>query len=72
MASKNGGLLATLGKRLLGFNTSACCATPTAEAAKVSDTKPVEMLTPVASEEAGGCCAPSCCQSEAPASTRNA
>jgi hypothetical protein len=46
MATKHGGLLADLGKRLLGFNTfSSCCAAPTAEA-KAPATKPIEIVTP--------------------------
>ena len=61
MATKHGGLLATLGRRMLGFSTSSsgCCAAPAAvaepvkapEAVKITETAPAE----------GGCCAPSCC-----------
>jgi hypothetical protein len=60
MATKQGGLLATLGKRLLGFNTSSsgCCAAPAAaagpekaEAVKAAEAVPAE----------AGCCAPTCC-----------
>ena len=68
MANK-GGLLATLGKRILGFSTSSnCCAGPTAEEAKTPatkspDLKAVEMTNPDTAAQGAGCCAPSCCES---------
>ena len=71
MATKQGSLLANLGKRLLGFNTSGnCCAAPTAEATKAPEVKKVEILTPDAAATGTSCCAPSCCASDAPAETR--
>lgn len=59
MATKHGGLLATLGKRMLGFNTSStgCCAAP----APATETDKPEAKT--AQEAAGG----GCCGSPAPA-----
>lgn len=74
MASKEGSLLATLAKRLLGFNTSssACCAAPTASPdkaleAKDSAAKAAEATTREAHAHGAGCCAPSCCTPSAPA-----
>ena len=54
MATKQGGLLVTLGKRLLGFNSSSsgCCATP--QATSETDTPDA---TAAADTPAGGCCA---------------
>jgi hypothetical protein len=70
MATKYGGLLADLGKRLLGFNTfSSCCAAPTAEA-KAPATKPIEIVTPANAAPRTSCCAPSCCATQIPADAR--
>ena len=54
MANRQGGLLVTLGKKMLGFNTSSsgCCATPAA----ASETDKPESTATV--EKAGGCCGP--------------
>lgn len=74
MATKQGGLLATLGKRILGFSTSSssCCAVPAAEevkmsAAKIPVIKVVEVANPDAAAQDASCCAPSCCVSTTPA-----
>lgn len=65
------GLLVTLGKRILGFNSSnGCCATPTAVEDKTPATKVIEVITPATGPEGGSCCAPSCCASTAPADKR--
>jgi hypothetical protein len=70
MAIKQGGFLASLGKRLLGFNTSStgCCAGPTA----TDDVKkkPILVTVPDTTGAAGSCCAPTCCSADAPAETR--
>ena len=72
MASKHGGLLVSLGKRLLGFNTSStgCCAAPAAAEATKPEaathvTKPILVTMP--DTTAGSCCAPTCCSADAPA-----
>jgi hypothetical protein len=66
MATKQGGLLINLGKRLLGFNTSSsCCAAPTAEATKTPEVKAVEA-------NGTSCCAPSCCAADTPVDARRA
>ena len=75
MASKQGGLLVSLGKRLLGFNTSStgCCAGPAAtEDAKKPEvathaTKPILVTVPDTTAAGAGCCAPTCCSTDAPA-----
>ena len=76
MADKQSGLLVTLGKRLLGFNTSSsgCCATPTAatEAVKKAETKVIEVVAPDPKAPAASCCAPSCCSAETPAGAKRA
>ena len=73
MATKQGSLLANLGKRLLGFNMSnSCCAAPAAEATKTEEIKAVEILTPDPTATGASCCAPSCCASDAPADARRA
>jgi hypothetical protein len=71
MANKRDGLLVSLGKRLLGFNTSApgCCAGPAAADTKKPEavapvTKPI--LVTVPDTTAGSCCAPTCCSADAP------
>ncbi len=65
MANKQGGLLATLGKRILGSSTSSsgCCAAPTAGAdetntsePKDSGVKPVGVKTFPVSAAGTGCC----------------
>lgn len=63
--------LATLGKRLLGFNTSSCCAAPTAEVVKAPVAKAVELPTPDTTAQGASCCAPSCCASTTPADARS-
>ena len=57
MASKQSGLLATLGKRILGFNVSSsgCCAAPAA----ADDGKTTEVKGSEVSAPGAGCCAPS-------------
>jgi hypothetical protein len=81
MADKQSGLLVTLGKRLLGFNTSSsgCCAAPTAatqEAKKPEIPEPaakaLNVVTPDPKATTGSCCAPSCCSAETPADARRA
>ena len=81
MADKQSSLLVTLGKRLLGFNTSSSgrCATPTAatqEARKPEiqelPAKTLNVVTPDPKATAGSCCAPSCCSSETPADAKRA
>ena len=54
MATKQGGLLATLGKKMLGFNTSSsgCCAAPAAAPSETD--KPG--ATAAAEAGTGGCC----------------
>lgn len=76
MAIKQGGLLVSLGKRILGFGTSSsgCCAAPTAteEAKKAASPATKASDAPVL-DTAGagaGCCAPTCCSAEAPADAR--
>jgi hypothetical protein len=74
--AKQGGLLVTLGKRILGFNTSSsgCCAGPAAAdavkapAAKETAVPSVEITSP--GPQGASCCAPSCCASTAPADAR--
>jgi hypothetical protein len=80
MADKQSGLLVTLGKRLLGFNTksSGCCAAPTAtEEVKKPETrtlttKVIDVVTPDPKAAGGSCCAPSCCSAETPADAKRA
>jgi hypothetical protein len=72
MATKSGGLLVSLGKRLLGFNTSStgCCAAPApADGAKQAEAAPpaAKPLTLVADTTGTSCCAPTCCGADAPA-----
>ena len=73
MADKQRGLRVTLGKRLLGFNTSSsgCCAAPTSEVAKPEaqdlTAKTVHIVAPDPKAAAASCCAPSCCSADAPA-----
>ena len=68
MADRQNGLLVTLGKRLLGFTSGA-----TTEA-KEPDARPamktIAVLTPDPKASGGGCCAPSCCSTDAPADGR--
>jgi hypothetical protein len=64
MANKHGSLLATLGKRMLGFGTSssACCAArAAAEERKASEAKSSDVgaETPMPTAHETGCCAPS-------------
>ena len=63
--------LAALGMRILGFNTSSCCAAPAAEAVKPPAAKAVEIMTPDPTADGASCCAPSCCQSTAPANAKS-
>jgi len=78
MAHKQSGLLVTLGKRLLGFNTSSggCCTAPTAEVKKPEAAsltpKTIDLVTPDSKAAGAGCCAPSCCSADAPADARRA
>jgi hypothetical protein len=78
MADKQSGFLVTLGKRLLGFNTSSrgCCTAPTAEVKKpeaASRTpKTIDVVTPDQKAAGAGCCAPSCCSADDPADARRA
>ena len=81
MTDKQSGLLVTLGKRFLGFNTSSsgCCATPTAATEEVKKpetletaTKTINVVNPDPKAAAGSCCAPSCCSAETPADARQA
>jgi hypothetical protein len=78
MADKQRGLLVTLGKRLLGFNTSSsgCCTAPTAEVKKPEAAsltpKTIDVVTPDPKAAGAGCCAPSCCSADAPADARRA
>jgi hypothetical protein len=69
MATKEGSVLATLAKRLLGFRSAAsCCAAPTASAAQESKecgTQAVQTITPAPHTHDGSCCAPSCCSTSA-------
>jgi hypothetical protein len=69
MANKHGSLLATLGKRMLGFSTSSsgCCAGPAATDGKPPETATDTVASPKPGE--GGAPAASCC-STAPASAR--
>jgi len=75
MANKQGGLLANLGKRMLGFSTpsNGCCGAPgTTDQTKGAEatgaaTKVVEVTIPAADAQDAGCCAPSCCSTAAPA-----
>jgi hypothetical protein len=78
MANKQGGLLVTLGKRILGFSTSSsgCCAAPAAEtvkipAAKSPEARVVEVAAPDTTAQDASCCAPSCCASTTPANARS-
>jgi hypothetical protein len=66
MAMKQGGLLMSLGKRILGFGTAStgCCAGPAAEEPKK---KAIAIVAPEATDAAGSCCAPTCCSADAPA-----
>jgi hypothetical protein len=61
MATKHGGLLATLGRRMLGFSTSSsgCCAAPAAVAEPVK--APEAVKAPETTPAEAGCCAPTCC-----------
>jgi len=63
MADKQGGLLVTLGKRLLGFNTSSagCCGSPKA----TEEVKAPEVVTEDPKAAGASCCAPSCCTTDA-------
>ena len=78
--NKQNGLLVTLGKRLLGFNTSSsgCCAAPAAtEEVKQPETrtlptKVIDVVTPDPTAADGRCCAPSCCSAETPADAKRA
>ena len=74
MATKQSGLLVSLGKRILGFSTSStgCCAAPAA----TDDAKKVEAATPAAKPltltadtTGASCCAPTCCSADAPAAS---
>jgi hypothetical protein len=66
MAKKEGGLLMTLGKKMLGFSTSSsgCCAVPAA----VEPTQRPEAVALDATSKApdAACCAPSCCSTADP------
>lgn len=82
MADKQSGLLVTLGKRLLGFNTSSsgCCAAPTAatetvkkaETESLATTRVIDVVAPDPKAPAASCCAPSCCSTETPADAKRA
>ena len=72
MADRQNGLLVTLGKRLLGFTSSARSGATTE--AKEPDARPamktIAVLTPDPKASGAGCCAPSCCSTDAPADGR--
>ena len=59
MANKQGGLLATLGKRMLGFgaSSSSCCAAP-GEVAETSDHQEAAETSPEVNTPKDGCCSP--------------
>ena len=74
MATKSGGFLVSLGKRMLGFSTSSsgCCAAPAAtdDAKQVEAARPAPKLLTLTADTTGtSCCAPSCCSAEVPAAT---
>jgi hypothetical protein len=64
MANKHGGLLATLGKRMLGLSTSSsgCCAAP-ADVAATSENREAGGNSPEVNTQRAGCCSPSPCAS---------
>jgi hypothetical protein len=73
MANKQGGLLVTLGKRILGFSTSSgnCCAGPVADEVKTPEVKTVEITSVDTSAQGASCCAPSCCESATPTDAKS-